>query len=51
MRDELHETGIWQHNYHDRIIRNERELDAIRKYIEANPRNWEEDDENIFLGK
>jgi REP element-mobilizing transposase RayT len=51
MRDELHETGIWQRNYHDRIIRNERELDAIRKYIEANPRNWAEDDENIFLGK
>jgi len=26
-------TGIWQRNYYDRIIRNDRELDAVRKYI------------------
>jgi len=45
IRDELHETGIWQRNYYDRIIRNDRELDAIRKYIETNPRHWAEDDE------
>jgi REP-associated tyrosine transposase len=51
IRDELHETGIWQRNFHDRIIRNDRELNAIRNYIEANPRNWAEDDENPILGK
>ena len=39
-------AGIWQRNYHDRIIRNRRELDAIWCYIEANPANWDEDKEN-----
>jgi REP element-mobilizing transposase RayT len=47
IRDELHDTGIWQRNYYDHIIRNERELDAIRRYIERNPANWEEDEENL----
>ncbi|HCR70170.1 MAG TPA: transposase [Anaerolineae bacterium] len=51
IRDELNETGIWQRNYHDRIIRNERELDAIRKYIEMNPLNWEQDEENHPYGR
>jgi len=46
IRDELHETGIWQRNYFDRVIRNDRELDAIRKYIEINPQKWAEDNEN-----
>ena len=39
-------AGIWQRNYHDRIIRNRRELDAIWRYIEANPANWDADNEN-----
>jgi len=29
---------VWQRNYHDRIIRNEVELDKIRRYIRNNPR-------------
>jgi putative transposase len=29
---------VWQRNYHDRIIRNEVELDKVRKYIRNNPR-------------
>ncbi|MCP4541815.1 MAG: transposase [Chloroflexi bacterium] len=37
---------FWQRNYYERIIRNERELNAIREYIENNPANWESDDEN-----
>jgi REP element-mobilizing transposase RayT len=39
-------TKVWQRNYHDRVIRNEREYDAIRKYIVDNPLNWAEDPEN-----
>lgn len=50
IRDELNETGIWQRNYYDRIIRNEKELNAIRRYIESNPLNWAEDDENPLKG-
>jgi REP element-mobilizing transposase RayT len=33
----------WQKSYHDRIIRNERELINVRKYIINNPLNWEGD--------
>jgi REP element-mobilizing transposase RayT len=37
-------TGrVWQRNYYEHIIRNERALHAIRLYIEANPENWEGD--------
>ncbi len=34
----------WQRNYHDRIIRNDDELNRIREYIIYNPQNWEKDD-------
>jgi putative transposase len=37
---------VWQRNYYDHIIRNERELDRITAYILTNPQNWETDDEN-----
>lgn len=39
-------TGIWQRNYYEHIIRNEREMDNIWRYIEANPAQWDGDDEN-----
>ena len=42
----------WQKNYYDRIIRNEKELDKIRKYIFENPLKWEIDKnnpENLFM--
>ena len=38
---------VWQRGYYDRIIRNEREFEAIRAYILANPENWYEDPENL----
>lgn len=34
---------VWQRNYHDRIIRDQRALDNIRAYIHANPQNWAND--------
>lgn len=37
---------LWQRNYYDHIIRNEKEWDNIRKYIQTNPANWETDHEN-----
>ncbi|MCK5305679.1 MAG: transposase [Candidatus Omnitrophica bacterium] len=39
---------IWQRNYHDHIIRNDRSLDAIREYIANNPVNWEQDIDNLI---
>lgn len=37
---------VWQRNYYEHIIRNEKELHAIRQYIRYNPMKWDEDDEN-----
>jgi len=37
---------VWQRNYYERIIRNERELDATRQYIFQNPLRWVLDAEN-----
>lgn len=34
---------VWQRNYYDRIIRNEKELHNIKKYITENPLRREED--------
>ena len=36
-------NNLWQRNYHERIIRNDRELNAIRQYIRDKPLNWELD--------
>jgi len=36
----------WQRNYYEHIIRNRRELNAIRNYILANPLNWKLDQDN-----
>ncbi len=43
---------LWQANYYDRIIRNEDELQRVRKYILENPIKWEFDknnSENLFM--
>ena len=37
---------IWQRNYYEHIIRNERDLQNKTDYIEANPMLWDEDEEN-----
>ncbi len=37
---------VWQSNYFDRIIRNDKELNRIRKYIIENPMKWDLDNEN-----
>ena len=34
---------VWQSNFHDHIIRNERDYQRIWQYIEDNPRKWKED--------
>ena len=34
---------LWQRNYYEHIIRNENDLNRIRKYIRNNPSNWTKD--------
>lgn len=42
---DIHNHGLkdfkWQRSFYDRIIRNERELYFIRRYIKNNPLKWE----------
>jgi putative transposase len=45
--NDLNESGkIWQRNYYEHIIRDRKELAAIRNYIKTNPANWAKDKEN-----
>ncbi len=37
---------LWQRNFYDHIIRDDRELNAIRQYIQNNPAKWEMDRDN-----
>lgn len=40
---------VWQRNYYERVLRDERELDAAREYIMANPLMWERDKHNLAV--
>lgn len=37
--------AIWQRNFYDRIVRDDKELDRIRTYIMANPSRWPDEPE------
>jgi hypothetical protein len=37
---------LWQVNYYEHIVRNERESNRIREYILANPSRWKHDRDN-----
>ncbi|HUG28546.1 MAG TPA: transposase [Gemmatimonadales bacterium] len=33
-------SPLWQKSFHDRVIRNDRELQLIREYVRNNPNRW-----------
>jgi putative transposase len=37
---------LWQRNYYEHVIRDEADLNRVRDYIQSNPANWDEDEEN-----
>ena len=39
-------TPVWLRNYYEHVVRNERELAAIREYIQANRALWDDDENN-----
>ncbi len=39
--------AVWQRNYYEHIIRDDREMDEIREYIVNNPAKWAEDKYNV----
>jgi REP element-mobilizing transposase RayT len=46
IRKEHNATGVWQRNYYEHIIRDEKDLQNKTDYIESNPVLWDEDDDN-----
>jgi len=44
--DPTRRAKFWQRNYYEHIIRNVRELNAIRRYIRDNPAQWALDRDN-----
>lgn len=41
---EFNKNFEWQSRFHDRIIRSEKELNAVREYIRYNPLKWSKDE-------
>lgn len=39
---------LWQRNYYEHVVRNEKELTRIREYIKNNPAQWDTDKDNPF---
>jgi REP element-mobilizing transposase RayT len=39
-------AALWQRNYHEHVVRNEEDLNAIRRYIADNPPRWHLDPEH-----
>jgi putative transposase len=46
VHDPARRAKFWQRNYYEHIIRNERELHAVRRYIRDNPAQWALDRDN-----
>jgi putative transposase len=46
IRNKMGNSFCWQRNYYEHIIHDENELTRIRKYIQDNPVNWSNDEDN-----
>jgi putative transposase len=42
---------VWQRNYYERVIRDDNELQRVRRYILDNPAKWAEDPNNPAIIK
>lgn len=38
-----YDRRLWHRNFYDHVVRDDRDLDRIRGYIESNPANWNTD--------
>ncbi len=43
MRENAGASDVWQRNYHEHVIRNQKSLNHIRQYITNNPASWARD--------
>lgn len=46
VRQQIPDAVVWQRNYYEHIIRDEKSLFFIRNYIRDNPLKWDSDGEN-----
>lgn len=46
MKTAGHDMQLWQRNYYEHIVRSQKSLEAITRYIEENPQNWARDADN-----
>ncbi len=44
--DGLCKLRVWQRTYHEQVIRSEKALESIRRYVVNNPLKWNLDEEN-----
>ena len=42
--------GLWQRNYYEHILRDEADWNRAYRYVDANPMNWDDDEENPVHG-
>jgi REP element-mobilizing transposase RayT len=42
---------VWQRNYYEHVVRNDREMHVIRQYIHNNPAKWALDRDNAAYGR
>jgi REP element-mobilizing transposase RayT len=42
----MNDLCLWQRGFYDHIVRDEADLDRIRRYIDENPLRWALDEEN-----
>ena len=47
VNDPTRRAKFWQRNYYEHVIRNEHELQLIRRYIRLNPNRWVLDRDNL----
>jgi|GEM_PF-1714107 putative transposase len=47
-RQQSAQSKIWQRDYWDHIVRNESELNRIRRYIANNPTKWAQDSQRVL---
>ncbi len=40
------DVPVWQHNYYEHVVRDDKDWDRIHRYIEFNPFMWARDEEN-----
>ncbi len=46
IRTEIDPSFGWLRNYHERVVRDYKEIERVRLYIVQNPARWDRDQEN-----